>query len=575
MSDQLTTGQPAPASVDSFRATPPEAQPSVPPPPVIQTTFGHRWWIPAVVLSLGALILAFPVIWQAIGLDDTNLMQMAMFSLMGSVLLTVLGLMVWWLILSRFDWRLLWGVALVVLLIGFGASPGAHLIRWESPGMTRGSLLYPRFSFFWQKTPEQRLEEHRAIQEQEAQARGITLPALNLRVEQTDFPRYRGRNADGVTTGPALADAWQTRSPNILWNRPAGGGYAGVAVAGNAVITVEQRGDREVVVCYDRNSGRERWTSAYPACHKDAMGDGPRATPTIDGGDVFSLGANGDLVCLDGADGKARWQVNVLTDSHATKVQWGLSGSPLVLADRVIVNAGINPDNNTGEALAAYDRKTGQRLWAAGKHGAGYSSPQLSTLDGVEQILLFDAGGLAGFDPANGTELWRHPWSTFNEMNTIQPLVVGSDRVFISSELKNGCALLRVQRSPDGQGWKPEVVWQNRNLCTKYANPVYAAGHLYGLRDGWLVCLEAANGETCWRGQRYGMGQLLVAGDKLIVITDQGEVVLVALDPYAARELGRFEVLKYKTWNTPALAGNQLFLRNEQDMACVELPVSK
>jgi outer membrane protein assembly factor BamB len=271
-----------------------------------------------------------------------------------------------------------------------------------------------------------------------------------------------------------------------------------------------------------------------------------------------------------------RWQVNVLADCHATKVVWGMSGSPLVLDNRVIVNAGISPNNNTGESVVAYDRGTGKRLWAAGKHAAGYSSPQLCTLDGQEQVLIFDGGGLAGIDPANGTELWRHPWSTFSDMNTAQPLVVGSDRVFISSELKNGCALLRVHRpAQEGAAWTTEVVWQNRNLCTKYANPVLAAGHIYGLRDGRLVCLDAETGNLCWSGARYGMGQLLVAGDKLIVITDAGEVVLLALDPKEARELGRLEVLKYKTWNTPALAGNQLFVRNERDMTCVELPVSK
>ena len=264
----------------------------------------------------------------------------------------------------------------------------------------------------------------------------------------------------------------------------------------------------------------------------------------------------------------------MLTDSHATKVRWGLSGSPLVVGNRVIVNAGINPADNTGEALAAYDRKAGKRLWAAGRCAAGYSSPQLSKLDGVEQILLFDAGGLAGFDPEHGTELWRHPWKTYNDMNSIQPLVVGDNEVFISSELMNGGAVLRVRHQAD-QDWTTEVVWKNRELCTKYANPVLVDDHLYGLRDGLLVCVEAKTGKLCWSGKRYGMGQLLAAEKKLIVVTDQGEIVLLAADASGPRELGRLEVFDYKTWNTPALAGNQLFLRNERDMACVELPERK
>src|SRR5207247_1843040 len=168
--------------------------------------------------------------------------------------------------------------------------------------------------------------------------------------------------------------------------------------------------------------------------------------------EVFSLGATGHLVCLHGVDGTLKWEKNVVEENQAKVVTWGMTSSPLVTDKLVIVNAGVNSDNNAGRALVAYDRNSGKAVWHAGQHKAGYSSPQLATLAGVEQVLLFDEGGLAGFDLKDGKELWRHPWQTFQDMNIIQPLVLSDDRVFISSETSNGCALLRVTRA--GKAWK-------------------------------------------------------------------------------------------------------------------------
>jgi outer membrane protein assembly factor BamB len=338
-------------------------------------------------------------------------------------------------------------------------------------------------------------------------------------------------------------------------------------------VTIEQRGDSEVVVCYDRASGKERWAHSYPAAfrHSEPMGgDGPRATPTIAAGDVFSLGALGDLVCLEGTNGKPRWKVNIIEDCKARVLRWGMSGSPLVLGERVIVCPGINSDSNAGQAVAAYDRKSGKRLWAAGDKPAGYSSPMKATLCGVEQVLLFDARGLAGIDPHDGAELWRRPWLTGMDMNIIQPLVVPGDRVFISSEASNGGALVQVQR--EGERWSTEVVWQNRALGSKFCNPVYYQGHIYGMSNGWMTCLDARTGERAWRGPQHGHGQILLTGDQMLITTEKlGQLVLAAADPKAYRELGRIDLFGGKTWNTPALAGRHLFVRNHNAMACLEL----
>src|SRR5262249_25157216 len=152
----------------------------------------------------------------------------------------------------------------------------------------------------------------------------------------------------------------------------------------------------------------------------------------------------------------------------------------------VIVNPGVAPDNNVERALVAYPRKGGKRVWASGKHRAGYSSPQLATLAGVEQVLLFDEGGLAGFDPKKGKELWRHPWTTFQDMNIIQPVVLSGGRVLISSEASNGCAMLRVTRK--GKTFSVETLWDSKQLASKFSNPVTDGRSIFGMSSGWLVC---------------------------------------------------------------------------------------
>ena len=197
-----------------------------------------------------------------------------------------------------------------------------------------------------------------------------------------------------------------------MWRQPVGGGWAAFSVANGFLVTIEQRRDQEVVACYEASSGKEVWTAGWDARFSEAMGgDGPRATPTIAGGDVFAFGANGRLVCLDGKDGHEKWAVDTLADN--ANVQWAQSGSPLVVDNLVIVNPGAQAEGARGKAVRAFDRTTGNEVWAAGNHPTGYCSPHLATLGGKRQVLIFDSAGLAGHDLANGAELWRFPYATY------------------------------------------------------------------------------------------------------------------------------------------------------------------
>lgn len=516
-----------------------------------------------VVLGIAVPVigLELPQVWEWADFDPQPLLKMRMFT-MWCLPLGAMLLLVWVLALS--GWR--WVTRLSVVGLAVAAAAGFFACVKEVDLTGNVGL---RFVYIWQDRPGEHLAEHRR-----QSSGGDSLPAMDLAIDPVrDFPRYRGLAADGSVKGVKLAQDWRTQAPQPVWKQPCGGGFAGFAVAGNVAITLEQRGNDEAVVCYDRATGHERWVQAYPAAFRHVTGTGPRSTPTIADGDVYSLGATGWLTCVNGRTGERRWATNILEDNGAKNVAWAMTGSPLIVGKLVVVNPGIDPNNNADKALAAYDRSTGKPVWAKGSYAAGYSSPQLVRLAGREQVLLFDAGGLAGFDPTDGRELWRYPWATFQDMNVIQPLVIGDDRVFISSETANGCALLRVRI--EGGSFHVEPVWANRSLCSKFANPVQTGGCIYGLSTDYLVCVDAGTGNRHWRSSKtFGHGQVLAVGDVLVVQSEKGEVVLVKASTEGYKELGRFEAFDDpKTWNTPALAAGRLYLRNHQQMGCWELPV--
>jgi outer membrane protein assembly factor BamB len=398
--------------------------------------------------------------------------------------------------------------------------------------------------------------------------------AVSLEVSEEDMPAYRGVKRDGVAIGPALEHDWTKNPPKELWRHPVGGGYAGFAVAGNVAVTIEQRKGDEAVVCYDVDTGNERWVYSYPAEFTEPLGGpGPRATPTIYEGEVYSLGAKGHLACLDGATGKEKWHVNILEGNG--NIMWAMSGSPLVYGNVVVVNPGVQVKSESLHALVAYDRKSGKLVWGSGDTKAGYASPMLATLAGVEQILLFDGAEIAGYAVADGKKLWSHPWKTHQDINVAQPLVLDGHRVFVSSGYGVGCAMLQITKADSA--WNVKELWRNTLLRLKMSSPVLYQGHIYGQDDGFLVCLDAETGERKWKGKRYGHGQILLAGDLIVVLAESGRLVLVEATPEAFREVASIRAIegqtwpRPRTWNYPALARGRVYVRNDIEMAAYEL----
>ncbi|MCB9383811.1 MAG: PQQ-binding-like beta-propeller repeat protein [Bryobacterales bacterium] len=376
------------------------------------------------------------------------------------------------------------------------------------------------------------------------------------------WPEYRGAGRRGVIEGVKIRTDWPLEE---LWRTRVGGGYASMVIAEGKLFTIEQRRGQEVVAAYAVDNGHELWTHGWDAQFEESLGGpGPRATPTYANGRIYALGAEGELECLRAADGKLVWRTNILADAGSRNPQWAMSGAPLVLDGRVIVQPG-----GQGTSVAAYDAATGKILWQSGDDPAGYASPQAATLAGREQALIFSGSRLFAVDPSDGSELWEFPFAPSPAINVGQPIQVSDAKVWISSGYGRGAVLLEIRKS--GDGFEVEKLWDKNTMKNKFNSSVLCQGHVYGLDDGIMAAIDVETGERDWKGGRYGFGQLLLADGYVLVLTEKGALTLVKATPEAHEEVASFDVLDGKTWNVPAYADGVLFVRNQTEMAAYRL----
>lgn len=378
----------------------------------------------------------------------------------------------------------------------------------------------------------------------------------------TDF---RGPNRDGKYDEMAIVTNWPAQGLPAVWKQPIGVGYSSFVVADGRAYTIEQRRRQEVATAYDLETGRELWAQGWNAEYSDETGDGPRSTPTWDSGRIYALGATGELRCLDAKSGAVVWGKNILRENGAENLPWAMAASPLVVDDKVIVL----PGGSSGNSVVAYNKNTGAPVWKALNDRQGYVSPMLMTLAGRRQVVVVTSSRIVGLAPENGTLLWSTDWDTDMGINVSQPLVVDQNRFFISSGYGKGAALIQI----DGKGnsFSARALWENINMKNKFNSSVLHQGYVYGLDEGILSCVDVNTGERKWKGGRYGYGQLLLASGHLIVMSDQGELVLVKASPDQHTEVARFPALQGKTWNYPAIAGGRLFVRNANEMAAYNI----
>jgi outer membrane protein assembly factor BamB len=379
------------------------------------------------------------------------------------------------------------------------------------------------------------------------------------------WTNYRGPKQDGHYEEVAISTSWPEGGLTPIWKQPVGLGFASFSVADGRAYTIEQRRQQEVVTAYDPATGRELWAQSWNAEYKEGNGDGPRATPTWDDGRVYALGATGELRCLDAKTGGVIWGKNILSENRAQNLPWAMAASPLVVDNKVIVL----PGGGQSSSVVAYNKLTGAPVWKALNDRQAYVSPMLVTLAGRRQVLIVSANRAAGLAPEDGSLLWSYPWDTDMGINASQPLVVSGNRVFISAGYGKGAALVEISGS--GNSFSARPIWENINMKNKFNSSVLYQGYIYGLDEGILSCVDVNTGERKWKGGRYGFGQVLLASGQLIILTDQGELVLVRATPDQHAEVARFKALEGKTWNYPAIAEGRLLVRNANEMAAFNL----
>jgi len=525
-----------------------------------------RLW-PAAVLPVAGALWVFAVR-RASGLDgQTKSLQTAV-----ALVVTTAALAVWFLFLSRLSRRIRVTGAVTALV-----SVLALVALFRIRGLTGDfvPVIEPRWT---RASPAAPPPARQALPAAQAPA-AVPVPTVAAATpasapvppppaaDEAAFPQFLGPSRDGTLPGPALARDWQARPPREVWRVPVGEAWSGFAVARGTAVTQEQHDGEERVVAYDLATGRVRWSHGDAARFATTIaGIGPRATPTIAGGRVFTLGATGILNALELATGRVQWTRNVLEEHRAVSPEWGKSSSPVVLDGRVVISVG----GTDGHSLVAYDARDGAPAWSAGSDRSSYSTPAVLTLAGRRQLVALNAASLTALDPATGTLLWEQPFPG-GQPNVASPVATGPDRVLVS--VGYGIGSKSYQVLDRGGSLVASPLWESPRLKSKFANVVVHDGLVYGLDDGVLTCLDPATGDRRWKDGRYGHGQLLLVGALLLVQTEDGEIVLVEPAPDALRELGRVRVLDGKTWNPPALAGRLLLVRNDREAAAFQLPV--
>ena len=412
------------------------------------------------------------------------------------------------------------------------------------------------FHWRWSKTPEQLL----LAQASEEPAAPTTASPATTKAD-TDWPGFRGSQRDGIVHGVRIKTDWSASPPVQLWRRPVGPGWSSFAVHEGRFYTQEQRGDDEIVACHDVATGKLVWRHSDRARFWESnAGPGPRATPTLSNGRVYTQGATGIVNVLDAATGNVVWARNAVTDTSAEIPGWGIAGSPLVVNDMVIVAAAGN--------LIAYDLASGKPRWVGPAGGTGYSSPQLALINGVQQVVLLNSRGATSVALADGKLLWQHEWPG---APIVQPAVTASGDVLMSVSESSGIRRLAVAQGSGG--WTVQERWTSEELIPWFNDFVVHKGHAYGFNGSTLACIDLENGKLKWKGKRYGYGQMVLLSDQdlLLVLSEQGGLALVKAAPDQFTSLAEFPALEGKTWNHPVLAGDVLLVRNDHEMAAFRL----
>jgi len=513
-----------------------------------------RWWPVTVILGLFMGVLIF--IWGFSGWMHSLRLNGSI----GAGLGTFGLLSLWFFFLSRIRLKIkLWGFAGLFGLVSF--------LVWAVEIREVSGDVVPIIAWKWTPKPNESLAN-------------ATVTAKTNDIDGgrdgNEYPRFLGRHSDGTVADFGLARDWSARPPLEKWRIPVGDAWSSFAVQNGLAITQEQRDEMEMVTCYDVETGELVWAHGDPQRFDTVVaGLGPRATPTIAGDKVYTFGALGLLNCLELSTGKLIWQKHTAVENKAEKPRWGYSSSPLVLPANASGTGAlvvVSPGGPNGRSLVAYHAETGAFVWSGGNAKPGYSSPQTSRLAGQEMILIFNNGSVAGHHPEDGRVLSEMPWEG-DKPCVANPRCLPDDRVLVSAGYGIGSKMYRITRK--GDHFSANLLYESRRLKAKFANFIIHGGDAYGLDDGVLTCLDTTTGERVWKKGRFGHGQIMLVGELLLIQAENGELSLLQTHREGYEVLASLPVLNGKSWNTFALAGNLLLMRNHREAVCLALPLKQ
>ena len=392
----------------------------------------------------------------------------------------------------------------------------------------------------------------------------ITTPVI-----AADWPQFLGPSRNGVYSGTSLNEKWPATGPRVVWRKQIGQGLSGPVVAGQRLILFHRVENREIVESLDAATGSPQWRHAYPTTYRDDFGfdEGPRAVPVVADGIVYTYGAEGKLHAVDLGTGKPLWNVDAMRQFEVEKGFFGAAGSPLVEGGSVIANVG---GKNAG--IVAFDAKTGKVIWTATTDAASYSSGVAATILGRRYAVFLTRAGLVGLDPANGQVRFQRPWRARQaaSVNAATPIVAGNT-IFISAEYGPGAGALRFDGSKFADLWLSDEVLSNH-----YATSVFHEGTLYGFHGRQefgpvFRAVDLQSGKVLWSTGRFGAGSVTLAGNRLVIVRESGELVLAAASPKSFQQVAAAQVLPATVRAYPAISDGILYLRNDDTLIALDL----
>ena len=393
--------------------------------------------------------------------------------------------------------------------------------------------------------------------------------ALGAQAIAAEWPQFLGAGRNGVYSGPPLSGTWAGTGPRVVWRRQIGHGLSGPVVVQNRVILFHRVANREVVEAIDAGSGKTQWEYAYPTSYRDDFGfdEGPRAVPVVANGVVYTFGAEGQLHAVDLASGKKIWSEDTMRRFGVPKGFFGAAGSPLVEDGRVVANIG---GKNAG--IVSFDAKTGKVLWTVTDDGASYSSGIGATIAGRRYAVFLTRNGLVGLDPTAGQVRFERQWRARQaaSANAATPVING-DLIFVSAEYGPGAGVLRFDGSKLTDVWSSDEALSNH-----YATSVHSGGYLYGFHGRQefgqsFRAVEFQTGKVRWTQDRFGAGTVTLAGDRLLILRENGEMVLAAASPDGFKPVARAQILPATVRAYPAIAGGMVYVRNDDTLVCLDL----